>query len=147
MAVTRRRWLAAALAIVVVASMVAYLRDPAWLAGVESGLHAWRTGPDGARYRWTTGHASFFVPASSSRLSIPVRVTFDQPGDPPVRVRIAVDDRPADEFELRDDRWSTRRILLPPPGSRHLRRIDIRVDRLRSDNRGIQLGEIGLEPR
>jgi len=120
------------------------LRDPVWLAGVESGLHGWRTGADDLRYRWTTGHASFFVPASSARLAIPARVTFEQSSDPPVLVRIAVDDRPADEFELRDDRWVTRRLALPPPGSRRLRRIDIRVDRLRAGNRGIQLGEIAL---
>jgi hypothetical protein len=147
MAVTRRTWIASALTIVVVGSLVAYLRDPAWLAHVESGFHRWRVAPDGVRYRWTTGHASFFVPASAARLTIPARVTFEGSGDPPVLVRIAVDDRPADEFELRDDRWNARRILLPPPGSRRLRRIDIRVDRLRSDNRGIQLGEIVLDGR
>lgn len=135
-------WIATAVAIVAAGSILAYLRDPAWLAGVESGFHGWRTGPDGVRYRWTTGHASFFVPASSGGLTIPARVTFDQPADPPVLVRIAVDDRPADEFELRDDRWNVRRIVLPAPGGRHLRRIDIRVDRLRADNRGVQLGEI-----
>jgi len=142
--VTRSRWIATAVTIVTAVSILAYLRDPVWLAGVESGFHAWRTGPDGVRARWTTGHASFFVPAASARLAIPVRLTFDQPSDPPVLVRIAVDDRPADEFELRDDRWVTRRLVLPPPGSRRLRRIDIRVDRLRAGNRGIQLGEIVL---
>jgi hypothetical protein len=143
--VTRRGWIATALAIVAGGSSLAYLRDPAWLADVESGFHRWHTDPDGVRYRWTTGHASFFVPSSSVRVTVPVRVTFDRPGDPPVRVRIAVDDRPADEFELRDDRWSARRIVLPPPGSRRLRRIDVRVDRLRADNRGVQLGEVALE--
>ena len=141
---TRGRWIGTAITIVAAASTLAYLRDPVWLAGVESGLHAWRTGPDGLRYRWTTGHASFFVPASSARLAIPARLTFDDSSDPPVLVRIAVDDRPADEFELRDERWVTRRLVLPPPGSRRLRRIDIRVDRLRAGNRGIQLGEIAL---
>ena len=144
---TRHGWIATALAVVAVGSTLAYLRDPAWLAHVESGFHGWRTGPDGVRYRWTTGHASFFVPSSAARLTIPVRVTFDQPGDPPVRVRIAVDDRPADEFELRDDRWTPRRVVLPAPGSRQQRRIDIRVDRLRADNRGVQLGDIALEKR
>ena len=144
---TRRGWITTALAVVAAGSILAYLRDPVWLAHVESGLHGWRTGPDGVRYRWTTGHASFFVPSSAARLTIPVRVTFDQAGDPPVLVRIAVDDRPADEFELRDDRWTARRIVLPAPGSRRLRRIDIRVDRLRADHRGVQLGEIVLDRR
>ena len=144
---TRRRSIAALVTIVAAGSILAYLRDPPWLAGVESGFHAWRTGPDGVRYRWTTGHASFFVPATAARVTIPTRVTFDRPGDPPVLVRIAVDDRPADQFELRDDRWTLRRLLLPPAGGRRLRRIDVRVDRLRADNRGIQLGEVVLDAR
>ena len=144
---TRRGWNATAAALVAAISLLTYLRDPAWLASVESGFHGWRAGPDGVRYRWTTGHASFFVPATSSGIAIPARVTFDQPGDPPVRVRIALDDRPADEFELRDDRWVTRRLALPPRGNRRLRRIDIRVDRLRDGNRGVQLGEVVAEGR
>ena len=144
---TRRRWIALTLTAAGLAALLGYLRDPAWLANVESGLHEWRTGPDGLRYRWTTGHASFFVPSSSARITIPARVTFDQSGDPPVLVRIAIDDRLADEFELRDDRWTARRLVLPPPASRRVRRIDIRVDRLRPDNRGIQLGEIALNGR
>jgi hypothetical protein len=145
--VTRRQWIAFSLTTVGLAALLAYLRDPPWLAKVESGFHEWRTGPDGLRYRWTTGHASFFVPSSSARIAIPVRVTFDRPGDPPVLVRIAIDDRLADEFELRDDRWTARRIVLPPPGRRRWRRIDIRVDRLRPDNQGIQLGEIAVDGR
>jgi hypothetical protein len=138
----RRRVLFAVVATIAVAASLAYLRDPSWLAGIESGLRGWHTGPDGVRYRWTDGHASFFVPAASSSLTIPTRVTFDQPGDPPVLVSISIDDRPADQFELRDDRWLTRRLAMPLPGSRRLRRIDIRVDRVRSGNRGIQLGEV-----
>jgi hypothetical protein len=146
MAMSRRAWIASAVTVVIVGSVLAYLRDPAWLARVESGFHRWRSEAE-VRYRWTTGHASFFVPASAARLTIPARVTFEAAADPPVLVRIAIDDRPADEFELRDDRWNARRLLLPPPGSRRLRRIDIRVDRLRSDNRGIQIGEIVLHER
>ena len=144
---TRRRWIAATLAIAAAGTILAYLRDPPWLARVESGFHGWRTGPDGVRFRWTTGHASFFVPSTAPRLTIPVRVTFEDAGDPPVLVRIAIDDRPADEFELRDDRWMARRIAMPAPGGRRLRRIDVRVDRLRAGNRGVQLGEIALDGR
>jgi hypothetical protein len=138
----RRRALFIVLTTVVLGGGLAYLRDPPWLAGIESGVRGWHTGADGVRYRWTDGHASFFVPAASSSLTIPARVTFDEPGDPPVLVSIAIDDRPADRFELRDDRWLTRRLAMPPPGSRRLRRIDIRVNRVRSGNRGIQLGEV-----
>ena len=77
---------------------LAYLRDPPWLAGLESGFRRWETGADGTRYRWTGGHASFFVPATARAIVIPTRTTFDEPGDPPVLVSIAIDDRAADEF-------------------------------------------------
>jgi hypothetical protein len=132
-----RRAAATAIAIV---GLLAYLRDPPWLARVESGLRGWETAADGTRFRWTDGHASFFVPAASQAVSVPLRATFDAPGDPPVLVTIAIDDRAADQFVLRDDRWTTRRLRLPPPGRRSLRRIDIRVDRVRSGNRGVQMG-------
>jgi hypothetical protein len=34
---------------------------------------------------------------------------------------------------------------MPAPGSRKVRRIDIRVDRTREDNRGAAVGEIGIQ--
>jgi len=125
----------------VLGGALVYLRDPAWLAGIESGFRSWETGSDGRRYRWTNGHASFFVPADASSIAIPARTTFG-PGDPAVLVSISIDDRPADRFILRDDQWQTRKIRMPPPGNRRLRRIDVKVDRLRSGNRGAQIGEV-----
>jgi hypothetical protein len=126
-------------AVLVVA--LAYLREPAWLDSVESGFRSWETGADGRRYRWTTGHASFFVPASAASIEIPMRTTFG-PGDPAVLVSISIDDRPADRFIVRDDQWLMRKIRMPQPGSRRLRRIDIKIDRLRPGNRGIQMGDV-----
>jgi hypothetical protein len=139
--VTRRRALAA-LAIAAMAAAIAYLRDPPWLVHMESGFRGRQTGPDGIRYRWTDGHASFFVPVAATSLTIPIRAAFEQPGDPPVLVSLAIDDRPADAFVLKDDRWVARRLRMPPPGSRKHRRIDVRVDRLRGGNRGVQIGEV-----
>jgi hypothetical protein len=139
--VRRRLMVSIAVAALSIAAL-AYLRDPPWLIDVESGLRRWQNGADGVRYRWTDGHASFFVPASAPSVTIPTRVTFETREDPPVLVSIAIDDRPADAFELRDDAWLARKLALPPPGNRRVRRIDIRVDRLRSGNRGIQLGEV-----
>jgi hypothetical protein len=123
-------------------SALAYLRDPPWLAELESGFRRWETASDGTRYRWTGGHASFFVPAASRAIVIPARTTFNDPADPPVLVSIAIDDRQADEFVLRDAQWRAHELQLPPPGHRRLRRIDVRVDRVRPGLRGVQVGEI-----
>ena len=137
-----RRVVIVAVLTALAAGVLAYLRDPPWLARVESGLRGWETAADGTRFRWTDGHASFFVPSAAALLAIPIRTTFNGPAEPPVLVSIAIDDRPADEFVLRDDRWTSRTLRLPPPGSRTLRRIDIRVDRVRAGNRGVQLGAV-----
>ncbi len=126
-----------------VVAALAYLRDPPWLAGMETGFQRWETDADGTRYRWIGGHASFFVPATAKAIVIPTRTTFDS-GEPPVLVSIAIDDRPADEFVLRDDQWRTRELRLPPPGRRQFRRIDVRVDRLRHGMRGAQIGEAAV---
>jgi hypothetical protein len=121
---------------------LAHLRDPAWLAGVESGFHRWETDAQGTRFRWTTGHASFFVPASSAAIEIPVSAAFDAPQDPYVVATITIDDLAAERVELTDGRWRVVRVPLPRPGSRRLRRVDLRVDRMRPGDRGIRIGEV-----
>ena len=98
-------------------SALAYLRDPPWLGRMESGFRRWETPADGTRYRWTGGHASFFVPATARAIVIPTRTTFNDPADPPVLVSIAIDDRAADEFVLGDDHWRAHELQLPPPGT------------------------------
>jgi hypothetical protein len=125
-----------------VVAALAYLRDPPWLAGMESGFQRWQTEADGTRYRWIAGHASFFVPSTATAIVIPTRTAFDEPGDPGLLVSITIDDRGADEFVLRDDRWQAHELRLPPPGRRRSRRIDVRVDRLRHGMRGAQIGEV-----
>ena len=137
---TSRRVSALTIALLLLATL-AYLRDPAWLIDVDSGFRPWERATDGTRYRWTGGHASFFVPSGRSSLAIPVRTTF-APGDSPVAVTVSIDDRPAAVAELRDDKW--RLLTVNPPGPRHRRvtRIDIHVDRLRAGNRGVAVGEV-----
>jgi hypothetical protein len=142
-----RRLLVAIAIVGLLCAVLAYLRDPPWLARVESGLRQWERLADGTPYRWTDGHASFFVAATATRITIPIRATFDTPGDPPVLVSLSIDDRAADAFVLRDDRWDLRKLLLPPPGRRTLRRIDVRVDRVRAGNRGVQLGLLTTDPK
>jgi hypothetical protein len=122
-----------------------YLRDPFWLASMESGFRAWETGPDGLRYRWTSGHASFFVPSTAASIMIPIRTTFG-PKDAPVNVSITIDDYQVAHELLTDDGWVTRIVKMPSPASRRFWRIDLRVDRLRAGNRGVQVGEMRVLP-
>jgi hypothetical protein len=121
-----------------------YLYDPPWLAGVESGLRGWEIANDNRRYRWTSGHASFFVPSSATAIGIPLRTTFAAPENQPMTVAISVDDRLASTVVLREDEWQTTLVTLPAKGRRSLRRIDVRVDRIRNGNRGVQLGEVEI---
>lgn len=139
---TTRRLICLCLGAAGLIAALAYLRDPPWLAQMESGFRRWETASDGTRSRWIAGHASFFVPAAATAIVIPARTSFNDASDPSVRVSIAIDDRPVDELVLRDGQWQAREIRLPPPGRRQLRRIDIRVDRLRPGMRGAQIGEV-----
>ena len=135
-----RRIAALLFVVVLAAAALAYLREPPWLATMDYGFRGWQTDADGTRFRWTGGHASFFVPAAATAVSIPLRTTF-APGEPAVRVSLAIDDRPADAIVLRDPAWQVRTLALPPRGRRGLRRIDVRIDRVREGNRGAQIGE------
>jgi len=135
--------LPALIGVVVLLGALAYLRDPGWLIGVESGLRPWERAADGTRSRWTGGHAAFFVPSTATSLALPIRTTF-APGDPPVTVTITVDDRLAAVAELRDDLWRRVTLSLPGRGTRRVRRIDIHVDRTRPGNRGVAIAEVEL---
>lgn len=126
------------------AASLAYLRDPPWVLSMTSGMRPWASDATGARFRWTGGHASFFVPANAHAVEIPVRTTFDRPDDPPIVVTIALDDRPVDRIVLSDAGWRYSIVRLPAPGSRRARRIDIRVDRTREDNHGAAIGVIAI---
>ncbi len=69
-----------AIAAAAVVSALAYLRDPPWLASMDSGFRRWETASDGTRYRSMAGHASFFVPADARAVVIPARTTFADRG-------------------------------------------------------------------
>jgi hypothetical protein len=142
-ALTRgRTMLAGLLVAAVVIAAAGYLRDPPWLLSITSGLRTWESDRDGRRFRWMGGHASLFVPSGARVIEIPVHTTFESPADWPVTVNVAVDDRPGDRLVLSDGKWHTILLRLPPAGSRRVRRIDIRVDRTRGDNRGAAIGEV-----
>jgi hypothetical protein len=88
------------------------------------------------------GHASFFVPSDTRGIVVPLRATFDRPGEWPIIATITIDDRPIDRVLLASPEW--RRVVIPVPrGSRRRgRRIDIRVDRMRDEAHAIQVGQI-----
>jgi hypothetical protein len=121
-----------------------YLRDPGWLSAQTSGLGRWEHAPDGTRYRWSGGHASFFVPSDASQIRIPIATTFDAPYDAPMTVRVTVDDTLAGSIVLTDARWQTVPLRLPRLGSRSVRRIDVRTNITRPDNHGVMIGEIDV---
>ena len=119
-----------------------YLRDPAWLIQQTTGLRAPQRAPDGTVFRWSGGHASFFVPSDAGTIRLPVATTFDAAGAAPMVVTVFVDDVRAGRILLIDEAWRTLTIPLPPRGSRRVRRIDIRTSVVRDDNHGVKVGEI-----
>jgi hypothetical protein len=119
-----------------------YLRDPPWLIHQTTGLRAPERAPDGTVFRWSGGHASFFVPSDAGTIRFPVATTFDAADAKPMVVTVFVDDARAARVLLVDDTWHTLTIALPPRGSRRVRRIDIRTSVVRDDNHGVKVGDV-----
>jgi len=126
----RRLRLAAAAA--ALAGALAYLHDPPWAGRVTSGLRPWEENPPGTFFRWTTGRASFFVPAEAKAMTLPLLAIFPGPDGAPVRVEIRVDDRFLANIELADPKeWVRPELPLGRArGHRRFRRIDLRVSRV-----------------
>jgi hypothetical protein len=137
-----RRAIAALVVAATAWALLAYLRDPPWLIAITSGMRPETMDASGRHYRWMGGHASLFVPSDARLVSIPLRTTFDAPADQPVTVSITIDDRPVDRIVLTDAQWRLSSFRLPPRGPRRVRRVDIRVDRTRDDNRGAAVGDV-----
>jgi hypothetical protein len=144
--VTRRVVTAAVWGIILIAAL-AYLHDPPWLIGQTTGLRAWEQRAGEPRYRWSGGHASFFVRADAGAIAIPVSTTFDASDHRPMMVSVTVDDRPAARIVLTNAAWQRLRVDLPPPGSRRVRRIDVRTSVTREGNHGVRIGEVHAVPR
>ena len=144
--VTSRTRGAIVAALAVVAAL-AYLRDPPWLISQTTGLHRWEQPPGMPRYRWSGPHASFFVRADAGTFDLPVSTTFDRHDDAPMLVTVSVDGETAARIVLTDAAWKRVRIPLPPPGSRRVRRIDVRTNVTREGGRGVRVGEIEPVPK
>jgi hypothetical protein len=126
-----------------------YLYDPPWVANVTSGMRDWEEDPPGTRFRWTSGHASFFIPSSATEMTLPMRAPLPPPDGSSVTVRVSVDDRFLTDIVLNDPRaWVTPTLPLPLHVSRRRhRRVDLRVSRTAEYfNLGVQVGEARLRP-
>jgi hypothetical protein len=129
---------------ILLAGVLWYLRDPSWIADQTTGMWDWEQAADGTRFRWTTSHASFFVPSDASEAHLRISTTFDEPGAQPMLVTISVDDVREARLVLSDSAWHDVIVPLRPHGSRRQRRIDIRSNVERQDNRAIRLGDVLL---
>ena len=124
-----------------------YLRDPPWLAQQTTGLRGWERAADGSMHRWSGGHGSFFVPAEARQVRIPIATTFDarEPGgDRPMVVTFTIDDERAARTLLDDTSPREAVLQMPPPGSRRVRRIDLRTSVTREGNRGVKVGTVTM---
>jgi hypothetical protein len=132
----------ALVAAVMIACLVWYLHDPPWVGSVTSGMRQWEEDADGTRFRWTAGHATFFVPSSGAELTLPLRSRF--PGrDGPVVVQVSVDDRWLADISLPSpSEWRVARLPLAARPGRRYRRVELRVNRVVAPyNLGVQVGE------
>ena len=132
---------------VAVGAALAYLRDPAWLIELSSGFGHWQQDGD-TPFRWTKGRASFFVPAETKLVRVPLRARFRTMGDPPVLVRIDVDDAAASLVALGDERWTQAVVRMVPSRRRprHVVRLDLHVSRTWGDRGlGVQVGVVTIE--
>ena len=116
-----RRPLIVAAVLVVVA--LAWLRDPAWLAGYRHGLFPVEADADGLTFQWTAGRASFYVPSDSRTPEV-----FHVAAHPefPTQVTVSVDGRLVDRF-LAGPKWRAVNVPVAPAVSRRHRRVDVHV--------------------
>ena len=139
---TARRLAVTGALLLVIAIALAYLRDPAWLATETTGLRGWQQAADGTRYRWSGGHASFFVPSNASRVGFRIATTFDASDGRPMIATVSLDDADVHRVALTDSSWRRVEIAMPPPASRRFRRVDVRTNIVREGNRGVMIGEV-----
>jgi len=136
---TARKVAIAVLAIALIA-VLTYLRDPAWLAGIESGFGPWTAEADGTRFRWASTHASFFVPSDRREMTLAVRAPIEGTNSWRPIVSVTVDDQLRARVELADGNWKDLTVDLRHETSRRVRRIDVRVEPARDGARAIQAG-------
>jgi hypothetical protein len=123
----RRRGRAPAVIALAAVAILACLYDPPWAGGVTSGLGAWSEDPSGTVFRRTAGRASFFVPADTKALMLPMQIP---DLNRTVRVEVRVDDRFLATIQLSNPGvWVRQELPLGRQRTRRrYRRVDLRVD-------------------
>ena len=133
--------------VAVVAGVLGYLRDPSWLIDQTSGLRQWEHPAGQPRYRWSNGHASFFVPADVGAFEIPVSTPMMPGEDAPMLVSVSVDDELVARAVLTDASW-TRIHVVAATAWQPARPPHRPADELtRGDFLGVRVGELLLPPR
>jgi hypothetical protein len=129
---TRLKSIRVAAVLLASAGLLGYLHDPPWMGGVTSGLRGWEEDPPGTMFRWTTGRATFFIPATATAMTVPLRAVFPGPNGTPVNVEIRADDRLLANVALTDpEAWVRPTFPLKhAAGRRRFRRIDLRISRV-----------------
>ena len=134
---------------VLLAVLLAWLRDPPWVGGVTSGLGPVAADVDGRPVRWTRGHAVFYIPSSAVTLAIPLRVHRPRRGFLPVTVRVSIDDAFVDEIVIADELWHVSNVAVGRlrATSRRYRRVDLRLSRTWGPQlAGVLLGQVTTAP-
>jgi hypothetical protein len=132
----------------VIVAALAYLYDPPWIGGMTTGLGRWEEYPAGIRYRWTTGHATLYVPSDATSLTLPMRAGFQGTLTRAVTVKVSVDDRWLADVVLPEPAaWFRTELPMPHLRThRRHRRIDLLVDRTVGEmSLGVQTGEISVK--
>lgn len=143
----RRHLLTIVAALAALGASAWYLYDPPWVADMTTGIRPWQQDPSGVRFRWTAGHASFYVPRDASTMTLPMRAWYPSTTGGPVIVRVNIDGRRVADVELRSpDEWIASTLPLPRrPTHRRYRRVDLRVSRtVGQRNLGVALGVVQL---
>lgn len=131
-------------ALVAVVATLVYLRDPAWVGGLTSGMRPWEQDPPGTFFRWTAGRATFFVPANATAMTLPLRSVFAGR----VSVDVFADDRWLATIPLSEpDAWIQTPLPLRTRASRRrYRRIDLRVSRVVPPFMlGVMVGQVRID--
>ena len=142
---SRRRL--AIVGVIAVVAALAYLRNPPWIEDVTSGMKPWDRDEFGVLYRWTEGHASFYIPSNVQTMNVPMRSGVATPDHSPVKVVLRQDGVLLGTVELPTvTEWVKPTLTLRPSRTgRPFQRIDLRVSRTFPPwSFGVMTGEVIL---